>query len=238
MVTGASQRVGREICLALAEKGASVVVHYHSNEKEAERTASAVRQIGSEAIALQADLRHKADIEHLVATTIAHFGRWDALINNASLFSTVPIQDIDEKQWDADQDLHVKAPFFLSQALYMHRKERDYNYAASIVNITDTLVYRRPISRPSYNLAKSALAEQVKVLAKSLGPLVRVNAVAPGAIMANSAADTAYFERLAATLPLKKLATVADVVSSVLFLLTTDSITAEQLVVDCGEQLL
>lgn len=237
VVTGASERIGRMIALEAASRGAAVVVHCHTDHANAEETVSLVGKGGGTAIMVGADLRSLSGVDALVDATLRRFGRWDALVNCASTFSTIPMELVDERQWDSDQDLHVKAPFFLSKALYLHRREHAYAGPAAVVNITDTQVENPTASRPSYYCAKSALADQTRILGKSLAPLVRVNAVAPGAILAASSADEAYFVRLENQIPLRRLASVEHVVDAVIFLLTNDSITGETITVDGGEHL-
>ncbi len=234
VVTGSAQRLGRQIALALANEGARVVIHYNQNREAALESVGLIEN----AIAVQSDLTTEQGIEKLVEETLAHFKRWDALVNNASAFSSVSIENLDYAQYEKDQTLHVRAPFFLSKALYDYRREKDSFTPASVVNISDTGVNTPVATRPSYYLAKSSLEIQTKILAKTLAPYVRVNGVAPGAIIPFSATDEHYFEKLSQKVPLKKLATVEDVVAAVLFLMHNKSITGETIVVDAGEHLL
>lgn len=234
VVTGSSERLGGLIATTLASLGAKVVIHYHKDVDSAKITADSIE----ESLLVQADLTTMRGIEHLVTQTLTHFGRWDILINSASIFHSVPLEKTDEEVWDQDHFLHVKAPFFLSKALYLHRKEQSYDTPASIINITDTQVRKITTTRPSYTLSKSALEDQVVVLAKSLAPLVRVNGVAPGAIIPASKEDELYFEKLKERLPLHRLATAEQIIEALLLLIHNDGITGETLVVDGGEHLL
>lgn len=238
LVTGSSDRMGRDIAMKIASFSASVVVHYHTDSAGAEHTASCIKEQGGIAITVQADLRTRAGVSHLIDTTIDRFGRWDALVNCASVFETVAIEEVDEQQWENDHALHARAPFFLSRALYLHRKAGEHDGPACVVNITDTQVRNPTASRPSYYSAKAALEDQVRILGRTLAPYVRVNAVAPGAIIPASASDEAYFGRLRGQLPFGELAKVEDVSDTVIFLLSNDSITGQTIVVDGGEHLL
>lgn len=238
VVTGASDRIGRLIAIESARLGASVVVHYHTDRIGAGTTVKAIERLDGSAIAEQADLRTMEGIETLVEATLSRFGRWDALVNGASVFETVGIEHVDEDRWEEDQVLHVKAPFFLAKALYAYRKEADLLFPpACVVNLTDTHVRKPTASRPSYSCAKAALEDQSRILGRALAPYVRVNAVAPGAILPASLADETYFSRLEKELPLRKLATTDSVVDTVIFLLGNDSITGQTIVVDGGEHL-
>lgn len=238
VVTGGAQRLGRRIALALADQGCNIVVHYHTDAHHANETVHAIKECGGEAVAIAADLITMEGVDHLVTKTLEAFGRWDALINCASLFETVGIEEVDVEQWTRDQNLHQRSPFFLAKALYSHVKERSGETCACVVNITDTGVSKPVPSRPSYYIAKSALQSQTTILGRSLAPYVRVNAVAPGAIIPASPEDAAYFARLEERLPLGRLASVDDVVAAVLFLLGNDSVTGQTIVVDGGEHLL
>lgn len=238
VVTGASDRIGRLIAIETARLGASVVVHYHTDRTGAEKTVETITSLGGSAVCVQADLMTSDGIDALVRSTLREFGRWDALVNGASVFETVGIEEVDDARWDEDQLLHVKAPFFLSKALFTVSKTSDRQYPpACVVNLTDTHVYVPGTSRPSYILAKAALADQARVLGKALAPYVRVNAVAPGAILPASASDETYFSCLEKELPLRKLATPVSVVEAVIFLLKNDSVTGQTIVVDGGEHL-
>jgi len=237
VVTGAAERLGRSIAIGLAEKGCRMVVHCHNDLNNGKDTVSRIEKEGGSAILVASDLTTMEGVEHLVRTTLDHYGIWDGLVNCASIFSTIPIEDVDGEIWMRDQNLHQRAPFFLSKELYLHRKSTHGKTPACVVNITDTGV-RNPVpSRPSYYCAKTALEDQVVILGRTLAPFVRVNGVAPGAIIAASDEDIAYFKRLEPQLPLQQLASVDDVVATVCFLFGNDSITGQTIVVDGGEHL-
>ncbi len=238
IVTGASERLGRMLALALAQKGASVVVHCYHDTIQADATVTQIEERGGSALRVASDLTTMGGIETLIQRTIDHFGQWDGLVNAASVFSHVSIDLLDVAQWELDQGLHVRAPFFLSKALYDYKKRSKSAGSACIVNITDTGV-RHPIaSRPSYYSAKGALEEQVRILGIALAPLIRVNAVAPGAVIPANESDLHYFNELEHRLPLQKLPSPEDVVDAVLFLFSNNSITGQTIVVDGGEHLL
>ncbi|HLW22124.1 MAG TPA: SDR family oxidoreductase [Sphaerochaetaceae bacterium] len=239
VVTGASDRLGGAIARSLARQGASVLVHCHTDTVHADETVDSIRASGGTAARVASDLTTMEGVEAVVGAVMDRFGRWNALINNASRFDTVGIEEITVEQYMADQNLHLRAPFFLSKALYEQvRATEDRKEDACVVNITDTGV-RRPVpSRPSYYLAKAGLEEQTRVLGRALAPYVRVNAVAPGAVIPASESDLSYFDRLASREPLQQLASVEDMLSTLLFLLRTESITGQTIVVDGGEHLL
>ena len=238
VVTGASERLGRMLALAVAQRGAAVVVHCHNDTIQADATVALIKKQGGRAVRIESDLTAIEGVQTLVQRTISHFGQWDGLVNSASVFSTVSIDVLDEHQWELDQSLHVRAPFFLSKYLFEYRKKLTSSVPACIVNISDTGVRHPVASRPSYYCAKGALEEQTRVLGVALAPIVRVNTVAPGAVLAANESDQRYFNELEKRLPMQKLASAEDVINAILFLFGNDSITGQTIVVDGGEHLL
>ena len=235
VVTGSAQRVGRAMVLALVEEGASVVIHYNQNREAALNLLDSLK--GS-AIAIGADLTTFGGVEELIEQTLHHYRRWDGLVNNASVFERTPIDEVDYHQWDYEFALHARAPFFLSKGLYEHRKRGEFHSSGWVINISDMGVSHPTPSRPLYYASKGALEGQTRVLATALAPYVRVNGIAPGAVMPARDSDLDYFKRLKERLPLNHLASVEDLMATLLFLATNNSITGETIVVDGGEHLL
>jgi pteridine reductase len=179
LVTGAARRVGAETARILHAAGASLVLHYRSSATEAEALASELNKTRPKsALARQHDLRDVAGISRLIQETVGHFGRLDALINNASSFFHTPVGSIDEAAWDDLVGSNLKGPLFLSQAAAPHLART----LGCIVNITDIHAERPLKGYPVYSIAKAGLLGLTRALALELAPEVRVNAVAPGAI--------------------------------------------------------
>jgi pteridine reductase len=179
LITGAARRVGAVIARRLHGAGAQVAVHYRSAAREAEALVAELNaQRADSAAAFQADLREAALLPGLVAAVVSRFGRLDALVNNASSFFPTPLGRIDEAAWDDLVGSNFKAPLFLSQAAAPHLAA----VCGAIVNITDIHAERPLAGYPLYCAAKGALVALTRSLAIELAP-VRVNAVAPGAIL-------------------------------------------------------
>jgi pteridine reductase len=180
LVTGAAKRVGRAIACELHEAGACVMVHYRSAAAEAEALVGQMnaKRAGS-AACRQAELRDLAALSALVEGTVAHFGKLDALVNNASSFFATPLAAIDAAAWDDLVGSNLKAPLFLTQAAAPHLKAT----RGAIVNITDIHAERPLAGYPLYCAAKAGLLGLTRALAIELAPEVRVNAVAPGPIL-------------------------------------------------------
>ena len=179
LVTGAARRVGAEIARTLHAAGACVMLHYRTSAAEAEALAVELnRARPASAACARADLCDLAAVEQLVAATVARFGRLDALVNNASSFFATPVGRIDEAAWDDLMGSNLKGPLFLAQAAAPQLAAS----GGAIVNITDVHAERPLKGYPLYSVAKAGLLGLTRALAVELGPQVRVNAVAPGAI--------------------------------------------------------
>lgn len=234
LVTGAARRVGAEIARTLHAAGAQLMLHYRYSAAEVEALAAALNAArpGSAAIT-QAALEDISALDRVVADTLAHFGRLDGLVNNASSFFPTPIGTIDEAAWDNLIGSNLKGPLFLSQAAAPHLQAT----RGSIVNITDIHAERPLKSYPLYCAAKAGLLGLTRALAIELGPDVRVNAVAPGPIDWPEGEMFSLTERTAIidhTL-LKKTGSPADIAGAVKFLLLdAPYVTGQVLNVDGG----
>ncbi len=238
IITGAARRFGKTLALALAAKGAAIGLHCHSHVEEGRQTVAQIERQGGQALLLPADLLDISQLVGMFEKAVDHFGHVDAVVNCASVFRPVSLEETDSSEWDSMHDLHVRAPFLLAKELYLHRQKMlTLDGPGCVVNITDSSVRHPSPRRVAYACAKIALERQTAVLAATLAPLVRVNAVAPGLFLAASTDDGSYGERLIKRLPLKKLTEEHDVVAAVEFVLATESLTGVIIPVDCGEHL-
>ncbi|MDP1610168.1 MAG: pteridine reductase [Sulfuritalea sp.] len=183
LVTGAARRVGAEIARTLHAAGACVAIHYRASATAADELAAGLnaarpQAAGGSAASFGADLLDIAALPQLVAAVVARFGRLDALVNNASSFYATKVGAVDTAAWDDLIGTNLKAPLFLAQAAAPHLQSS----GGCIVNITDVHAERPLKGYPLYCAAKAGLLGLTRALALELGPQVRVNAVAPGAI--------------------------------------------------------
>ena len=230
LVTGAGRRVGRAIALALAARGMHVVVHYHGSAEGADETVRLVQQMGGTASEIHADLREVADAHTLIDRTLEVVGRLDALVNSAAVMLRTPVGETSAAEWDAMFTLNVRAPYFLAQrAAPALRASR-----GAIVNIADLAAYETWPAYVPHGMTKAAVVQMTRGLAHALAPEVRVNAVAPGAVLLPDGWSDADAERLRATTPLRRLGTPEDVAGAVVFLIESDYITGEVIKVDGG----
>ena len=230
LVTGAGRRVGRDIALALGERGMRVAVHFNSSREGADETARAIEGSGGEAETFAADLRRVEECERLVGRVAGHFGGLHVLVNSAAVMLRTPIGDVTQSQWDDMFALNLRAPFFLAQAAARVMGET----GGAIVNIADLAGLEVWPAYVPHGITKAGVVQLTRGLARTLAPRVRVNAVAPGAVLLPDDWGPEDVERLARTTPLRRLGEPADVARAVLYLLEADYVTGDTLLVDGG----
>lgn len=236
LITGAAKRIGAACARRLHSEGYNVFIHYRSSANEAQQLCTELNQHRpNSARILQADLLNMAELEAVAKEACAAWGGIDVLVNNASSFYPTAVTETTERQWDELLGGNLKAPFFLAQALAKTLAENN----GCIVNIVDIHAERGLKGYPVYSIAKAGLAALTKILAKELGPAVRVNGVAPGAILwpDNDLSDSAKLEILQRVM-LKRSGDSVDIAKAVLFLIQdADYITGQILTVDGGRTL-
>lgn len=234
LVTGAARRIGAAIARRLHAGGYDLALHYRSSQAEMDALLAELdsARAGS-AIALQADLAEFDRLPELIAQTVGRFGRLDALVNNASAFYPTPIGGTTPAQWDELFASNARAPFFLAQAAAPHLKAA----RGGIVNLVDIHAEQPLAGHAVYGMAKAALRLLTKALAVDLAPEVRVNAIAPGAILwPEHGKDAASQEALIARTPLGRIGNPEDIAGCVAWLLGDASgyVTGQTLRVDGG----
>jgi pteridine reductase len=235
LVTGAGKRVGRAIAMALAERGATIAIHYRSSRTEAEEGVARITGQGGRAQAFAADLENVAAIEQMVAQVLAAFGRIDVLVNCASVFYRKPLEELTEHDWDVNLDTNLKAPFFLAKFAGAAMRRQG---AGKIVNIGDWAGIRPYNNYLPYTVSKAGLIGLTRALAKALAPQVQVNCVALGPVMPPEDYDAAEIERLKQATLTKTLGSPEEVARAVLYLCEgTDFATGSTLMLDGGRLL-
>jgi pteridine reductase len=239
LVTGAAQRIGAAIARELHAAGCNVLLHCRSSRAEADALAAELNAVRHDSAAvLQADLSQLPQVEQLAAAAIAHWSHIDLLVNNASGFFPTPVGTVNEPEWDSLFASNLKGPFFLSQALVPALRER----RGAIVNIVDVYAELPLAQHAVYTMAKAGVAMMTRALAQELGPDVRVNGVAPGAILwpaeENPELGGAKAEALLAQTALKRIGDPADIARAVRYLgLEAGYVTGQILAVDGGRTL-
>jgi pteridine reductase len=239
LVTGGARRIGAAIVRRLHADGHDIALHYRHSSGAAQTLATQLTasRPGS-VLLLQADLDDVAASAGLVDSTVAHYGRLDALVNNASTFFPTTIGATSPAQWESLFAANVRAPFFLAQAAAVHlRRAR-----GAIVNLVDIHGERPLRDHAAYGASKAALIHMTSALALDLAPDVRVNAVAPGAILwpehGKDGKDVAAQTRLIDATPLARIGTPEEVAEAVRWLLRDATYCTGQVIrVDGGRTL-
>ncbi len=234
VVTGAGQRLGRALVLALARRGARVVIHHGRSAAAAERTAAEARDLGTEAITVQADLTDEAAVLRIISDARGRLGFVDILVNSAAIFEPGGPAETTSVAWDRHFAVNLKAPFLLSQA-FAAQAPRDR--PGKIVNISDWRGLRPGADHFAYTVTKAALITMTKSLAVALAPTIQVNCLGLGAILLPAGADESYREQLIASIPARRTGDPDEVARALLFLLEDDFVTGQTVVVDGGRSL-
>jgi NAD(P)-dependent dehydrogenase (short-subunit alcohol dehydrogenase family) len=230
LVTGGARRIGRAVCLALAQRGARVAIHCNESEDEARETA---RQCPG-SVVVSADLRNLDAAAQVLEEVEQRCGGIDVLVNNASVYEARDPAEIDEEAWDRALEVNLKAPFFLARDCAMRMRGRG---GGVIVNLTDALVGQPYPRYLPYFAAKAGLEAATKGLAKAFAPEVRVNAVAPGPVLLPDGSDAGYEAQVRAATPLGRIGGPDAIVSAVIFLILNDFVTGASLRVDGGRSI-
>ncbi len=235
LITGAAHRLGAATSRLLHASGMNIVLHYRHSAEAARALADELNAERADSVTiLQADLHDTARLPPLVDEAVAAWGRLDVLINNASSFYPTAMGEVTEAQWDDLMGSNLKAPFFLSQAAAPHLRKQQ----GCIVSIVDIHADRPLRGFPVYSMAKAGLVMMTKSLAAELGPDIRVNAVAPGAIMWPEHLDEAGREKIISRTFLKRKGEPDDIARAIRYLITEATyMTGQILAVDGGRSL-
>lgn len=236
LITGAAKRVGAVIARTLHDAGYDLALHYRRSRAEMDALSAGLEaRRANSTLALQAELAEIENLPNLIDAVVARYGRLDGIVNNASTFYPTPIGSVSAGQWNELFASNAQAPFFLAQAAAPHLRSA----RGGIVSIVDIYAQHPLAQHPVYSMAKAALAAMTRSLARELAPDVRVNAIAPGAILWPESGKAAADQTdLLARTPLGRIGTPADVATAVLFLLRDAKFTTGQILnVDGGREL-
>jgi pteridine reductase len=237
LVTGAARRIGLEIAQQLHRADFNIVLHYRHSITEAQAAADAMNQIRPNSVCLiQAELNTVAAVQKLAASALQTWGRIDVLVNNASAFYPTPLGSASEDDWNDLMSSNLKAPFFLAQALAEELKKR----SGCIINIADIHAERPLKNHAIYCAAKAGNVMLIKSLARELAPQVRVNGIAPGAILwpKQSDSDAVAQQEILEKIPLQHRGSAEDIARTVLFLIQdAPYITGQIIAVDGGRSI-
>lgn len=236
LITGASRRIGATVAKQLHQQGMRLCLHYRSSKTEAEALASELNALRTDSVCLvQMDMLQTQKLPELINKTLDCYGQLDLLVNNASSFYPTPADEFTLDDWDTLVGSNLKAPLFLSKAAIPALRKSQ----GCIINMLDIHAERPMPGHVVYSIAKTGLWAMTRSLAKELGPEIRVNGVAPGAILwpendADDEARQAILERTA----LKRVGSPEDIAKAILFLFRdAPYVTGHMLPVDGGRLL-
>jgi len=233
LVTGAAKRIGREIALGLARRGANIVVHYNSSASDAREAVAEIKKLGVDAIAVKADQSNAREVRAAVGKAVKHFHDIHVLVTSAAVYKKTPFATLSEADWDFHIDANLKGPFLFALEIGRHMKARKLN--GKIVTFADWSAIRPYANYLPYCVSKAGIICLTKSLAKALGPNVQVNAIAPGPVLLPPDFTEAEIQEVIDATVVKRLGSPKDIVNSVLFLIEgSDFITGHTLVVDGG----
>ncbi len=236
MITGAARRVGAALVQHLHQADMNIILHYRSSEKDATDLAKNLNAQRAESVKLlQGDLKEYKKIPNLIEQAMSLYGHIDVLINNASSFYPTSLDEIDEGLWEDLIGVNLKAPLFLTQSIAPHLNKTK----GCIINIVDIHADRPLKDYPVYCIAKAGLVMLTKSMARELAPNVRVNGIAPGAIMWPEIEHyESMHEKIISRTALKRKGAPSDIADTALFLIDhANYITGQIIAVDGGRTL-
>ncbi|MED5020677.1 SDR family NAD(P)-dependent oxidoreductase [Paenibacillus chibensis] len=238
LVTGGGTGIGRAVSLALAERGAAVAVNYSRSMQEAEETVRMIRSKGGQARAVQADVSREQEVLAMVDTLAGEWSGIDVLVNNASVTRHIAMEDLDsvtDDAWDELFHINVRGMFYCARAVapWMKRQRQ-----GAIVNVGSIAGITGKGSSLPYAVSKAAVHGLTRSLAQSLAPHIRVNCVAPGAVLTRWwEGREQQMEQLAGTLLLGEAAVPADIAHMICAVLEQEALTGQIITVDAGQSM-
>ena len=232
LVTGAGVRLGRAIAHGLIRRGVNVGIHYHRSDHGARATAVEGEAAGVKVALLQADLTDAAQAEALASRAKDALGGLDIVVNSAGIMERRPLADVTAADWDRTLDLNLRGAFFVAKGAAAVMAAS----GGAIVNMADLAAFERWTRYPVHCISKAGVVAMTELLAKALAPKIRVNAVAPGAVLLPDDWTPEDRARIEDSTPLHRIGKPGDVVAAVVFLLEQDFVTGETLVVDGGRR--
>lgn len=234
IVTGSARRLGKAFALDLAGQGYDLVLHYRSSEAEANSTKEEVERLEARSLLVRADLTDPAQIRDLFEQADHAFSgsALQLLVNSAAVMQVARVEEITLADWDMTLDTNLRAPFLLAQAA---AKRMD---SGLVVNLSDVGARKAWSRYSSYTVSKAGLEALTRLLARSLAPKIRVNAIAPGLVLPSDVVTADQWDKLIASLPLKRAASLQEITSTLQFLIKNEYITGQTITVDGGYSLL
>lgn len=236
LVTGGARRVGAAIVKSFARAGDAIVLHHGNSPRDAEAVANEVRAAGAQVLVVQADLRKNDAPARIVDEAVRAFGTLDVVVSSASVMTRHPFEDVTPAEWEEVEAVNLRAPFFLMQAAA--RVMKDNPRGGVMIQLSDHLAFETifPTLIP-HQITKFAVTQLVRVLASALAPHIRVNAVAPGLVLAPDDLSDEALQKFLLDVPMGRSGSTDDVVQAIHYLVDAPYVTGVTLPVDGGRTL-
>jgi len=234
LITGAAMRVGKEVALYFANKGANIAFSYYEEDEPWQETQQEIEALGVKCFVMKVEIRNRGEIKAFVQKTKEQLGRIDVLFNNASVWLRKPFLEISEAEWDLALDVNLKGPFLCSQAVAPIMQAQG---AGVIINVTDISAFQVWNDNAHHAASKAGLVALTKSMAFELAPAIRVNAIAPGTVLLPPNPSEAKVEWAVENSLLKRIGTPLDVAKLAEFLIENDFATGSVYYIDGGRSL-
>lgn len=233
VVTGAAHRLGRDVALSLARLGFAIALHHHKSIDAAESTRREILSLGVEAKVFQADLGDPSQIENLFRDIDSRGCRLRVLINSAAVMHAERLPNVSAKEFDSEIAVNLRAPLLCAQYAALRMEA-----GGLIINISDVGAGKVWSGYPTYVMSKAGVESLTRLLARSLAPNIRVNAIAPGLVYPSKALPDEVWDTLVAKVPLRRAARPEEITGVIEFLLKNEYMTGQTIVVDGGYSLI
>lgn len=234
LITGSGTRLGRAVALDLGRRGCEVIVHFNRSERSAASVVAELAGFGARARSIGADLENERGVLALLDACWASGGAIDFLVNNASIFDPGSLADLTFEEIERNLRINTWAPFLLTRGI---AARLDGEARGAVVNMLDTRIVGGDPLHPAYHVSKRMLADFTRMTAVEFAPRLRVNGVAPGAILPPPDEDETYLAERGAVTPMRVSGRSEDISDAVRYLLTAPFVTGEVIFVDGGQHL-
>ena len=237
LITGASQRLGKEMAICLAKKGFDLVIHYNKSQAQATQLLQELKQnYNINGAIIDGDLSDKSSAKKIANFMFENYPNWNLLINNSSIFNKSKFLDDLDEEFENNLAIHLTSPLYLSHFFAKNVIAKKIKNA-QIINMLDKNIARNNTAYFYYLLSKKFLAEFTKMLALEVAPHIRVNGIAPGYVALETIVRTEYAEKIITKIPLQKICDIKNIIQTLEFLLENDFINGQILSIDGGASL-
>jgi NAD(P)-dependent dehydrogenase (short-subunit alcohol dehydrogenase family) len=236
LITGSAKRIGNAIAMHLAKCNYNIILHYNSSADLALNSLETIEHMGGHAIALQADLQNETQTLDLIKDGLHHFGSIDCIIHNASIYENDSLHNVSQESWNKHLIINCFSPILLTRELARHTQT--HHKKASVISLLDsaTLTPRRK-EFFSYQMSKAMLRIATEMMAIEFAPHLQINAIAPGTILQNDSETYEEFLQYQRNCPMKEGAGINNILESINYILTNNSLTGVTIPVDGGKWL-